>query len=158
MIAVEWGTPHGVVKASLREDVEQPGGGICPTCTQHAQVYRRKINAGMAVSLLRMFAHDPVNLGWLHVPTVVGGRSREEGKLAYWGLVEEELVRREDGGRAGFWRVTELGRLFAQGRTTLPKYARIYNGRCLGLDTTSHAGIRDALGTQFSYDELMAGL
>ncbi len=41
-------TPHGKVVAALREAVYAPGGATCPTCTQHAQVYRRKINSGMA--------------------------------------------------------------------------------------------------------------
>lgn len=149
-------TPHGDVIAKLRHDIYLPGGSVCPTCTQHAQVYRRKINSGMAISLIKMYQASRRG-EFVHVPTVIGARSREEGKLAYWGLVEEELARREDGGRAGWWRVTDMGRLFVEGRMQLPKYALIYNGRCLSFDAAERAGIKEALGVKFNYDDLMGG-
>src|SRR3954471_2049123 len=63
-------------------------GAKCPLCAQHAKMYSRKVNAGMAASLIRMYRINKT--GWVHVPTSVGARSREEGKLAYWGLVEEQ--------------------------------------------------------------------
>lgn len=130
-------------------------GEHCPCCTQYAKVYRRKINSGMARSLIAMYRISPTD--WIHLPTQVGARSREEGKLAYWGLVEEENSIRPDGGRAGWWRLTQKGRIFVQGNTALPKYARVYDGRCLGLITGETATIHDALGTAFSYDDLMRG-
>lgn len=131
-------------------------GTNCPLCRQHVKVYRRKINASMARSLIQMYRTG--GLDWVHLPTQIGARSREEGKLAYWGLVEEEKALRPDGGRSGFWRVTPLGELFVQNRTTVPKYARIYNGRVLNLDPAEKASIKDALGTKFDYNDLMAGV
>lgn len=140
-------------RAQLRQDLDR--GARCPCCTQFAKVYRRKINSGMARSLIAMYRTTPS--GWIHLPTQIGARSREEGKLAYWGLVEEENALRPDGGRAGYWRLTDTGRAFVRGLVALPKYARVYDGRCLGLDPTSTATIRDALGTAFDYDDLMHG-
>lgn len=136
----------------LRRRVDD--GEQCPCCTQFAKVYRRAINAGMAWSLVQMYR--AARLEWQHIPTTVGGRSREEGKLRYWGLVEEELERREDGGRAGYWRVTGKGEDWLYGRTTVPRYARIYDARCLGLvgDPTT---LQDALGRPFDLQELMRG-
>lgn len=129
-------------------------GEKCPCCTQLAKVYKRKLNSGMAVSLIRMYR--AAGIAWQHIPTTIGARSREEGKLRYWGLVEEETtVRRDDGGRAGFWRVTSLGSDFALGLASVPSHARIYDGRCLGL-VGDPIGIRDALGERFDYEELMA--
>lgn len=130
-------------------------GTNCPLCHQHVQVYRRKINSGMARSLILMYRAG--GLDFIHLPTTIGARSREEGKLAYWGLVEEEKAKRPDGGRAGYWRVTELGALFLTDQLTVPKYARVYNGRALSLDLSEKVSIRDALGTKFDYAELMAG-
>lgn len=134
-------------------------GVKCPLCTQHVQVYRRKINAGMARSLIAMYlAGNRDALDWIHVPTQIGARSREEGKLAYWGLVEEQReALREDGGRAGYWRVTPLGEAFVKHGMTIPKYARVYNGRVLDLDASEQVSIKDALGDKFNYSELMAG-
>ena len=138
----------------LRQRLDE--GADCPVCTQRVQVYRRKVNSGMARSLIEMYRVG--GLDWVHVPTQIGARSREEGKLAYWGLVEEERERRPDGGRAGYWRVTPYGELFIRRGVTIPKYARIFNGKVLGLDTTEQVSIKDALGTKFDYNELMAGL
>jgi hypothetical protein len=86
------------------------------------------VHAGIARSLITMYLADP-GRGWLYVPEVVGGKVREEGKLAYWGLVEEQRRVRPDGGRAGWWRVTERGALFVNKGCTIPKYAVVYNGR-----------------------------
>jgi len=131
-------------------------GAECPVCEQYVKIYRRKITSTMARSLIEMYRAG--GLGYVHLPTVISSQRADEGKLAYWGLIEEEKARRPDGGRAGYWRVTELGELFLKGRCRMPKYARVYSGRCLGLDPHEQVTIRDALGTNFDYAELMAGL
>ena len=147
-------TPLHALKEWLRHNAKQPGGAQCPTCEQHVQVYRRKVNSGMARSLIAMFTVGGTN--WVHVPTQIGARSREEGKLAYWGLVVEERTLRPDGGRAGYWRVTESGKQFVLQLKNIPEYAIVYNGRVLGFDGPS-VSITDALGKKFNYDDLMAG-
>lgn len=135
--------------------VRNPGGTNCPLCGQHAQLYRRKINAGMAHSLIRMYRIN--GTGWVHVPTSVGAKSREEGKLAYWRLVEEQAGKGIHGGRAGYWRVTEFGEQFLRNQAQVPTYALVYNGRVMGHEGAM-VSIRDALGTKFNYDDLMAGI
>jgi hypothetical protein len=147
------GDTLGIARAWLRNRVE--AGAACPCCRQFAKVYRRKVNSGMARSLIRMYRADPER-GYVYIPDL-GSRSREEGKLRYWGLVEEERTRREDGGRAGYWRVTDLGEAWVLDRITIPSHARVYDSRCLGLDDTQRVSIRDALGNHFNYDELMRG-
>lgn len=141
-------------KAWLRERVDE--GERCPCCTQMAKVYRRTIHSTMARTLV--VAHHQHGLDWFHLATLTAttGRGGEEGKLRYWGLIEEETGRRPDGGRSGWWRITPLGADFVLGRAKVQKYARIYDGRCLGLDG-EEISIRDALGKKFNYDELMRG-
>lgn len=129
-------------------------GDHCPLCGQHAKMYKRKINAGMARSLIHMHRTDP-NGGWIHVK-VIGARSREEGKLAYWGLLEEQLGSGLHGGRAGYWRVTDKGRAFILQGLKVPKYAKVYNGKVYGFEGTG-VNIQDALGTRFDFWELMRG-
>ncbi len=128
-------------------------GARCPCCNQFAKVYRRQINSGMARSLIAMYLHGPEGQ-WVHVPTQVGARSREEGKLRYWGLVEEQVDVRSDGGRAGYWRLTPAGRAWVTGQSTVPKYVTVYNNQVLesyGEQIT----IAGALGDRFSYSDLM---
>lgn len=145
-------TPLRIARDWTRKRADE--GVDCPCCTQRVQVYKRKLNSGMARSLIAMYALARTD--WIHVPTAIGARSREEGKLAYWGLVEESPDPREDGGRAGWWRVTDRGKQFVLGHITIPMYARIYDGKVLGYDG-AFVDIKAALGTKFNYDQLMRG-
>lgn len=130
------------------------GGGVtCPVCDQRAQVYKRTINAGMAKSLIAIYriAGDG---SWFSIKAI-DARSREEGKLAYWGLLEEQKAARPDGGRAGYWRLTQRGIQFVKGQMAVSKYALVYNGNCLGFEGPP-VDIRAALGKHFDYAELMS--
>lgn len=140
----------GAARAQLRELVDD--GHECPCCRQFAKVYRRRIHAGMARDLIRF--DRAAGDDWAHLPTAVPVRGGDFCKLRYWGLVEEEIARREDGGRAGFWRMTEAGALFVRERVRVPSHVRLYDGRKLGLDGDL-VSIRDCLPNPFDYDELM---
>jgi hypothetical protein len=149
---IDESTAVAEARAWLRERVDH--GERCPVCTQLAKVYRRSITSRSARSLIALYR--AVGRDWGHLPTILRDKQADEAKMAYWGLIEEERVRRPDGGRAGWWRVTAAGQEWLQGHSTVPKYARIYDGRCLGLEgpeTTIH----EALGTRFNLAELMAG-
>lgn len=75
--------------------------------------------------------------------------------LRHWGLIEEHVEKREDGGRAGVWRVTLTGEAFLlRHGASVPQYAVVYNDECLRLEG-EQVTIRDALGSAFDYDELM---
>lgn len=138
------------VQAYLRAHLDE--GVSCPACRQLAKVYKRKLNSGMARSLIAMYVAG--GTGFVHLPTAIGARHREEGKLRYWGLVEEEHLARPDGGRAGYWRVTAPGEAFVLCQALVHRYARVYDGQCLGLGGDL-IDIREALGDRFDYAELM---
>lgn len=145
--------PLGEARSVLRGLVDD--GARCPCCTQLAKVYARKINSGQAAGLIRFYRNVGA-LRFAHLPTLgLSSLGGEFARLRFWGLVEEEPVFRSDGGRAGYWRVTVAGEAFVLGRLEVQKYARIYDGRCLGL-TGPPVSIVDALGDRFSYTELMA--
>ena len=138
----------------LRELVDD--GCSCPCCTQFAKVYKRKVNSSMAVGLIAMYRAFGTEYGYVQDLRRQRGATdnREESKLRYWGLAEEENIVRPDGGRAGYWRVTDKGAAWALDQIRIPKYARIYDGRCLGL-LGEPVSIIDALGDRFDYRELM---
>jgi len=144
-------TPLGEARAWLRQRVDK--GEHCPCCTQFAKVYRRPITSASARSLVLLWRAAQHN--YAHLPTVLKHTHADEAKLAYWGLMEEEAVVRPDGGRAGWWRVTDLGERWIYQTVTVPKYARIYDGRCLGL-SGDPVTIIDALGTRFDLRVLMS--
>lgn len=144
-------------KSWLRERIDE--GDKCPCCTQFAKVYRRKIDGGMAHILVQMYRKQNEQDGrWVHVPSL-GTAGGDPIKTRHWGLIEERQVQREDGSsRAGWWRLTRLGQDFVSNRVRIAKHARLYDGRCLGLDATETVSVLDCLGTKFNYEELMHGL
>lgn len=148
-------TPLGEARAYLRQKWQD--GATCPCCGQAVKLYRRTINATMAASMIIL--HGQCGREYGHIPTLssqlAGWRGGEESKLRYWGLLEEETERRDDGGRAGYWRLTELGQRFVLGQARVARYALVYNGRCYGLDGPP-IGIEDALRDKFNYRELMS--
>jgi len=146
----------GDARAWLRGSLDR--GERCPCCTQRAQVYRRAITSAMARALIHSFRIAGVNNSF-HMPSVLTDRLSYGGdaaKLAYWDLIIEDHTPREDGGRAGWWKVTNTGMLYATNRITLPKYARVFDGRCLGYEG-DHVSILQSLGKQFNLIALLEG-
>lgn len=147
----------------LRDRTDE--GARCPCCHQWAQVYYRTINSGMAIGAIKLYRWMQDHPGeYAHLPTVIGRRSSEETKLAYWSLIEEQPASRPDGGRTGCWRLTNSGIDWVCGRTSMPWYAKVYDDRVLGFSQESRSGqyrgrksVKDALGSKFDYDGLMRG-
>lgn len=141
----------------LTERVDEGVG--CPCCTQFAKVYRRKVNSSMARGLIAAWREYGRGFGYLQDVRRKSGETdnREESKLRYWGLMEEEPKLRPDGGRAGWWRVTDRGYEWIMGWSVVPKYAHLYDGQFLRF-SGDPVTIRDALGTKFDYGELMEGV
>lgn len=138
----------------LRERVDH--GEKCPCCTQLAKVYRRTIHATMARELIAFYRH--AGREWGYLPDSGIQRGGDMVKCRYWGLIVEDDGERADGSsRNGWWRVTALGELWLRNEQPVPKYARIYDGRLLGL-VGAPVTIIDALGRKFDYADLMAGV
>jgi hypothetical protein len=158
MSHVHGGTTVNEVRSWLRENVDE--GAICPACTQLVKIYKRPLTKAMATFLVR--ASRVQGGEWFHVQdfieadryvsrTVAG----DFAKLKHWGLIEEELIRRPDGGRAGWWRLTELGLLFSHERVRVRKYVRLFDNNLIGFDGPEIL-IADAFRNPFDYAEIMA--
>ena len=153
-------------KKFLRRNFEK--GVDCPCCGQLVKLYRRKLNSGMAVCLLKILraeseGHTDEN-GYVHVSTVLpqvygfNGTNTEYSKLAKgWGLIERRGDAGEKTRSSGYWRTTESGKLFARGKLRVFSHAYMFDQRCRGQDGDMIT-IRDALGSKFDYAELMAGI
>lgn len=129
-------------------------GTVCPCCDQHVRVYRRRLNASMVRALLTMYRAGGVN-EYVHTPTLLAGKRGEEARLSYWQLTQESDGTRTDGGRRGWWRVTQRGELFLSGHITVMSHVLVYNGRCLRM-VGEPMSVRDALGAEFDLHELMS--
>lgn len=138
----------------IRDQVINGSGAKCPCCTQLAKQYRRKLNSGMCRSLISMYKAGGIT-EYVDVTLVCLGGTREEGKLRYWGLVEELETLREDGGRAGWWKVTPLGEKFIRSEVAMFSHCLLYDNHFRGFSGTQ-VSIQDCLGEKFSLAELMA--
>lgn len=139
-------------KALLRERVFFGDGLLCPCCSQRAKVYRRRVHATLAVAAIAIYRAGGTRL-FVHNASLPGD-THESSQLSWWGLIEEERVRRPDGGRAGWWRTTSLGADFVGGQATIPKYVLIYDACVRGFEG-AQVTIHDCLGEKFNYRELM---
>lgn len=136
------------------ETVMYDEGGECPCCSQNVKVYRRKITASMARVLIDM--HRDHGTAWVHLPSIRSA-GQDEVLTRHWALIARDADRRPDGStRTGWWRLTPEGVAWVTGQTTVPKYAVIYDNRCLELEGDP-VTIHDALGDRFDYADLMAG-
>lgn len=135
-------------------------GVECPCCEQYVKVYKRKLNSFMAFSLTRLYKFSKTNPGeWVHIKTLsmtVAAGGGEMAKLRYWGLLEENKTPKEGQKFSGLFRITEEGQWFVEGETSVPKYIFLYNQRFLGFDESAKVTIKQALGSRFNYQELMA--
>ncbi|MEX2716777.1 MAG: hypothetical protein Q6370_010790 [Candidatus Sigynarchaeota archaeon] len=149
-------------KVFVQQNLQQ--GVTCPTCGQFCKVYRRKLNATMALALIliyQFFKNNP-HAEWLHVAAFLVKVKRDSSiaggdvvKLRYWGLLERAKGERDDGSdRVGRYRITELGRQFVEGKVKVASHVLLYNQMLLGV-SSEMISIREALGTRFRYDELM---
>jgi hypothetical protein len=147
-----------LVTAKAKLEAQMEAGATCPCCGQFAKVYKRTITSIMARALIRM--HRTFEDKEFHAPTelhkaglIMGG---DFAKLEHWGLVERELGNPTGGAKfSGWWKLTDLGKQFVKKQHTIPRYAHIYNGECLGF-SGEKIYIEDSLGKHFSYQELMS--
>lgn len=160
--AGEHGHGEEMTVTEAREQVRlQAGDGVdCPVCFQRAKVYPRALTSVAVRALTALYLEHGRSAG--HMPTIAKDRLRDVahqgGYLVlsqYWGLMVDERSIRTDGGRAGYWRVTDLGEAFLRGQRTVPKYALIYNGVRLELrgDPVTAASLA---GDSFDYQAIMA--
>ena len=116
-------------------------GHICPVCERKAVVQRRSISETTAKDMIRIWLE--ANTNWAYLPDVrLGGKqNREEPKLRYWGLIEEQIKKGHD----GMWRLTREGVKWVNNTTRVQKYALVYNGECLGV-TGEFVAITNIIG------------
>lgn len=143
----------------LRENYRDEGAR-CPCCKQIAREYKRTIHAAMAQKLIQFWREYGTMTWGERTPLMLRGRvgaadgGGDFAKLRYWLLVEEADEERQDGGRAGWWRVTQLGARFVQNELAVHRYAYVYDGRLRRVEGPLW-NIQRCLGKRFDYNELM---
>lgn len=148
------------LKENLRDGI------ICPCCGQLAKIYKRKLNSGMARSLINFYKRSLEKPGWFHALKDFQFETQgskyicgDYSKLAFWGLIEEGGDTKDDGNpNAGFYRITKLGVDFVLGKIPVNRYVYLFNGNQVHVEDEDQQEIKihEALADGFNYDELMA--
>lgn len=133
---------------------------VCPVCERYASLYKRAINKSMAIGLA-VFASEFDVGTWVDIPEWKASRglwqSNDAAQLRHWGLLDAQADRVKRSNMAvdspdhpmvGVWCLTSRGLAFTQGRLAVPRFAVLYNQKCLGLVGESIT-IREVRGFRF---------
>ncbi len=157
---------YGVQLAAqyVRDNLD--AGVRCPCCTQYAKRYRRPLNRHMVYALALLNREQRRDASkWIHVPTFLHAVAREGvtvrggdyAKLVHWGLLVAKPEIRGDGSpRAGYFKVTDKGRAFAEGRLKVPSHVLLFNEQFVGF-SGKQISIGEAARNHFNFKELMRG-
>lgn len=129
----------------------------CTTCGRYAKIYKRRIHKGMARALIALYRAGG-DVDYVHVSNFCNFKTGFDIPLTrHWGLVQLESLPPEAKKKktSGRWRLTPAGMDFVLNKTTVQKFIFIFNDTLLGRDG-EEISIRDALGKEFNYGELMA--
>ena len=146
-------------KDYLRKNFEK--GVVCPCCRQFVKLYKRKINAVMSRTLIRLYHLDQDKPYFHHhvkeiVKDISDTGTNDFSKLLYWGLIEEKKKdpKISKTRTSGFWIITEKGKQFVECTLKVPSYVLVYNNVVLEY-SKDLINIEDSLGENFNYKKLM---
>lgn len=143
-------------KEWLRDQFKTGKAVKCPCCDQTVKRYKRKLNSGMAITLIRIYKHH--NRSQVYVKEFLRKNKMPNNHdwtlLKHWGLLEEVANTNPEKKNSGVWKITDLGIHFIANRTLVPSHLYFYNSEKIGKTNTTTSIIK-ALGNKFNYQELM---
>jgi hypothetical protein len=150
-----------IEKAKLFTRDRMKKGGDCPLCEQNVQMYSYALNGETIFRLIKLFKHSKnfPSGRFFHVQQEIGITLNIGGgwaKLKWWGLIEQEEKEKDNtiSRTSGYWRITQKGEDFINGKIRIPKYVRLYNNNQFGFKG-EEVTAQDCLGQKFNFVELM---
>jgi hypothetical protein len=133
----------------------------CPLCEKLCKVYPRKLNKEMARFIIRIVRRYEQGNDWVHVREVINTNtfaSSNGTMLTHWGML---IHKAKDPNNtrdrtSGLWKPTQKAVDFVYERIQVPAHIRLYHDTVVDR-STELIGIREALGVEFNYEELMNG-
>lgn len=143
---------------SLLNPKDKSKGYFCDCCGMYVKSYVRRMNCNMALTLIHLYKQK--QFGFVHVEKFLTEnklpRSGDFHKLTYWKMLETLPEKRSDGSpRNGYYKLTGLGIMFVEGKTTAKESIVMFNNKFMGFGSEKEITIQQALGKRFSFDELM---
>jgi len=138
-------------------------GTICPCCNQVVKLYEIKISAKMAKVLMDMGKLTSIGKEWIHIMNDLKTQDGTYAKMRFWGLIEPmgDTIQVKLGIKksSGYWKLTDRGKKFILGSTSLPESKFIFNNHSYQNPDwkPKYVTIKDALKNKFNYAEMMRG-
>jgi len=144
----------------LRSMLEQKNS-TCPCCSQKVNMCSYKIYDSSALALIKLKQLNDKKAQPYHVydfaeAKVLHVRASHYADLRHWGLIEPFKSNDPKKKSSGFWKITQKGIDFVEGKIRLPEKIRMYNNTFFGYDG-EEIDIIHALGQKFNYYEIMLG-
>jgi hypothetical protein len=133
-------------------------GTNCECCGQFVKLYKRKLNSGMALTLIRIYNHYPYDQ--VDVKEFLRQNKYKNNHdwtlLKHWGLLREvlEYNKVSEAKHNGKWMITRRGVDFILYGLPVESHILIYNNKFQGY-SDEKIDIVGALGSKFNYKELM---
>lgn len=143
--------------AYLRANKEK--GVKCPCCGQNVKYYKRRFTRSHAEYLIQLYWMDKSNgnRDYIHAGKVVASRSKtgtaEFSKLAYWGLIEQQINQDTKKRTSGMWRITDKGIRVVELKESVPEAVITYLARVMEKSRRTIL-ITQAIG-RFDYEQMM---
>lgn len=143
-------------------DARRPKGTHCPLCTHFVKVYPRKLNSGMAYTLMNLYHWDKYHTNeFIHLQrycsTQYNHAAGDRGKLVWWGMIEKSDAPPEKGEKSnGLYRMTQKGRDFVERKFLVIERCIEYLSK-IEYFYGDQVDIVHCLGSHFNYRELMRG-
>ena len=128
-------------------------GTDCPCCGKYVKAYKRKLNSGIARSLIIMNQLNAFNGIHIHIQDEFAKLKLRATTMDYAYAEKWKLIK-ADPDNNGYWTLTTLGKSFVLNQAVLPDYCLVYNGKVYSW-SKSFIDIEHALTTSFDYNELM---
>lgn len=138
-------------------------GVFCPTCDRIAVFKNYPMKDSMARLLIEMYRHHgtaPVDVREFYLDGELVDRNNYVAKIAQRGLVEEIPMRRGDGGKAGWYQITEEGENWILNRSVTPATVLSYNYYSMNGQSKGTVSIEEVFkgSSRWSYRSLIDGL
>tara|TARA_R110000787_G_scaffold153516_3_gene267413 strand:- start:7517 stop:7972 length:456 start_codon:yes stop_codon:yes gene_type:complete len=137
-------------KQYLRDNFKT--GAVCPCCDKYVKAYKRKLNSGIARSLIIMHKLGAVNGKYIHVQNEFAKLKLRATTMDYAYAEKWSLIK--DGDDIGTWTLTTKGASFVSNQSLLPDYCLVYNGNVYSW-SDNFINIDTALSTKYDYDDMM---
>lgn len=147
------------VKGRFVKAIVEGEGLKCPCCRRWAAIYKTGINKSMIFCLIVIYrALEDRPEKYLHVEdhfVDLGIKIKGvHGKLKYWGILEQKPNKDTKKKASGYWKLTQKGIDFVQGRISVPKYVYLFDDRALRF-SKEEVTFKDRFDS-FDYEKTMA--